>query len=160
MLQRQQGLTLFTHMGSVPPYCPKMSAPVPAFADYNNDGHIDLYVVTNPGPLDAEVTEASPGNMLYRNNGDGTFTDVTAKAGVGDRGYGMGCVFGDYDNDGDLDLYVTNYEQNVLYRNNSDGTFTDVTAEARVGDARWGTGAAFGDYDNDGDLDLYVSQLY
>ena len=127
-----------------------------AFADYNNDGHIDLYVVNNPGPLHAEVTEASPGNVLYRNNGDGTFTDVTAAAGVGDRGYGMGCVFGDYDNDGDLDLYVTNYEQNVLYRNNGDGTFADVTAAAGVGDARWGTGAAFGDYDNDGDLDLYV----
>ena len=127
-----------------------------AFADYNSDGHIDLYVVNNPGPLDAEITEASPGNVLYRNNGDGTFTDVTEEAGVGDRGYGMGCVFGDYDNDGDLDLYVTNYEQNVLYRNNGDETFTDVTAEAGVGDARWGTGAAFGDYDNDGDLDLYV----
>ena len=127
-----------------------------AFADYNNDGHIDLYIVNNPGPLHAEVTEASPGNVLYRNNGDGTFTDVTAEAGVGDRGYGMGCIFGDYDNDGDLDLYVTNYEQNVLYRNSGDGTFTDVTAEAGVGDTRWGTGAAFGDYDNDGDLDLYV----
>ena len=127
-----------------------------AFADYNNDGYIDLYVVNNPGPLDAEITDISPGNVLYRNNGDGTFTDVTEEAGVGDRGYGMGCVFGDYDNDGDLDLYVTNYEQNVLYRNNGDETFSDVTEEAGVGDARWGTGAAFGDYDNDGDLDLYV----
>ena len=127
-----------------------------AFADYDNDGDIDLYVVNNPGPLDAEITEASPGNLLYRNNGNGTFTDVTAEAGVGDRGYGMGCVFGDYDNDGDLDLYVTNYGPNVLYRNNGDGTFTDVTAEAGVGETRWGTGAAFGDYDNDGDLDLYV----
>ena len=127
-----------------------------AFADYNNDGHIDLYVVNNPGPLHAKVTDASPGNVLYRNNGDGTFTDVTEKAGVGDRGYGMGCVFGDYDNDGDLDLYVTNYGQNVLYRNNGDGTFTDVAEKAGVGDTRWGTGAVFGDYDNDGDLDLYV----
>ena len=127
-----------------------------AFADYNSDGHIDLYIVNNPGPLDAVITQASPGNVLYRNNGDGTFTDVTEEAGVGDRGYGMGCVFGDYDNDGDLDLYVTNYAQNVLYRNNGDGTFTDVTEGAGVGDARWGTGAAFGDYDNDGDLDLYV----
>ena len=127
-----------------------------AFADYNNDGHIDLYVVNNPGPLHAKVTDASPGNVLYRNNGDGTFTDVTEKAGGGDRGYGMGCVFGDYDNDGDLDLYVTNYGQNVLYRNNGDGTFTDLTEEAGVGDTRWGTGAVFGDYDNDGDLDLYV----
>ena len=127
-----------------------------AFADYNNDGHIDLYVVNNPGPLHAKVTDASPGNVLYRNNGDGTFTDVTEKAGVGDRGYGMGCVFGDYDNDGDLDLYVTNYGQNVLYRNNGDGTFTDVAEKAGVGDTQWGTGAVFGDYDNDGDLDLYV----
>lgn len=127
-----------------------------AFADYNNDGHIDLYVVNNPGPLHTDITEASPGNVLYRNNGDGTFTDVTAEAGVGDRGYGMGCVFGDYDNDGDLDLYVTNYGPNVLYRNNGDSAFTDVTTEAGVGDTRWGTGAAFGDYDNDGDLDLYV----
>ena len=127
-----------------------------AFADYNSDGHIDLYIVNNPGPLHAEVTKVSPGNVLYHNNGDGTFTDVTAKAGVGDRGYGMGCIFGDYDNDGDLDLYVTNYGPNVLYRNNGDGTFTDITDEAGVGDTRWGTGAAFGDYDNDGDLDLYV----
>ena len=127
-----------------------------AFADYNNDGHIDLYVVNNPGPLDTEVTETSPGNVLYRNNGDGTFTDVTKEADVGDRGYGMGCTFGDYDNDGDLDLYVTNYGPNVLYRNNGDGTFTDLTEKAGVGDTRWGTGAAFGDYDNDGDLDLYV----
>ena len=127
-----------------------------AFADYDNDGHIDLYVVNNPGPLDAEITETSPGNVLYRNNGDGTFTDVTEKAGVGDRGYGMGCVFGDYDNDGALDLYVTNYGPNVLYRNNGDGTFTDLAEKAGVGDTRWGTGAVFGDYDNDGDLDLYV----
>ena len=131
-----------------------------AFADYDNDGHIDLYVVSNPGPLDAEITETSPGNVLYHNNGDGTFTDVTEKAGVGDRGYGMGCVFGDYDNDGALDLYVTNYGPNVLYRNNGDGTFTDLTEKAGVGDTRWGTGAVFGDYDNDGDLDLYVPQLY
>ena len=127
-----------------------------AFADYNNDGHIDLYVVNNPGPLDTEITGTVPGNVLYRNNADGTFIDVTVDAGVGERGYGMGCVFGDYDNDGDLDLYVTNYGPNVLYRNNADGTFTDVTVDAGVGDGRWGTGAAFGDYDNDGDLDLYV----
>ncbi len=126
------------------------------FADYDNDGDLDLYIVNNPGPLNAKITSASPGNVLYRNNGDGTFTDVTAQAGVGDRGYGMGCVWGDYDNDGNVDLYVTNYGPNVLYRNNGNGTFTDVTAKAGVGDARWSTGAAFGDYDNDGALDLYV----
>ena len=126
------------------------------FADYDNDGDLDLYIVNNPGPLTIEITSESPGNILYRNNGDGTFTDVTEKAGVGDQGHGMGCVFGDYDNDGDVDLYVTNFGRNVLYRNNGDGTFSDVTEEAGVGDDRWGTGAIFGDYDRDGDLDLYV----
>ena len=126
------------------------------FADYDNDGDLDLYVVNNPGPLKTEISSKSPGNILYRNNGDGAFTDVTERSGVGDRGHGMGCVFGDYDNDGDLDLYVTNYGPNVLYRNNGDSTFSDVTKEAGVGDERWGTGAVFGDYDSDGDLDLYV----
>lgn len=126
------------------------------FVDYDNDGDLDLYVVNNPGPLEVEISPESPGNILYRNNGDGTFTDVTEKAGVGDQGHGMGCVFGDYDNDGDVDLYVTNFGRNVLYRNNGDGTFSDVTEEAGVGDDRWGTGAIFGDYDRDGDLDLYV----
>ncbi len=126
------------------------------FVDYDNDGDLDLYVVNNPGPLEVEISPKSPGNILYRNNGDGTFTDVTEKAGVGDQGHGMGCVFGDYDNDGDADLYVTNFGRNVLYRNNGDGTFGDVTEEAGVGDDRWGTGAIFGDYDRDGDLDLYV----
>lgn len=126
------------------------------FADYDNDGDLDLYVVNNPGPLEAEISSQSPGNILYRNNGDGTFTDVTGKAGVGDRGHGMGCVFGDYDNDGNLDLYVTNFGANVLYRNNGDGSFSDVTEATGVGDERWGTGAVYGDYDRDGDLDLYV----
>ena len=126
------------------------------FVDYDNDGDLDLYVVNSPGPLKVEISSMSPGNILYRNNGDGTFTDVTEKAGVGDRGHGMGCVFGDYDNDGDVDLYVTNFGRNILYRNNRDGTFSDVTEESGVGDDRWGTGAIFGDYDRDGDLDLYV----
>ena len=126
------------------------------FADYDNDGDLDLYIVNNPGPLEVEISSESSGNILYRNNGDGTFSDVTEKAGVGDRGYGMGCVFGDYDNDGDVDLYVTNFGHNVLYRNNGDGSFSDVTESAGVCDGRWGTGAIFGDYDRDGDLDLYV----
>ena len=78
------------------------------------------------------------------------------EAGVGDQGFGMGCVSGDYDNDGNIDLYITNYGPNILYRNNGDGTFADVTTEAGVGDPRWSTGATFGDYDNDGNLDLYV----
>ena len=126
------------------------------FADYDNDGDLDLYIVNNPGPLEVEISSHSPGNILYRNDGDGTFTDVTDIARVGDRGHGMGCVFGDYDNDGNLDLYVTNFGRNVLYRNGGDGRFSDVTESAGVGDKRWSTGAIFGDYDGDGDLDLYV----
>ena len=96
-------------------------------------------------------------NVLYQNQGDGTFTDVTTRAGIGDPGFGMGCVFGDYDGDGDLDLYVTNYGSNALYRNNGDGTFSDVTRATGVDDTRWSTGAAWSDYDLDGDLDLYVT---
>ncbi|MBI1927124.1 CRTAC1 family protein [Candidatus Poribacteria bacterium] len=126
-----------------------------AFFDYDNDGDADLYLV-NGAPLPGYQGTETPTNHLYENNGDGTFTDVTEKAGVGDTGYGHGCAVGDYDNDGDLDLYVTNYGPNVLYRNNGDGTFTDVTGEAGVGDAHWSTSCAFADYDRDGDLDLYV----
>ena len=126
------------------------------FADYDGDGDLDLYIVNNPGPLAQKLTDMSARNVLYRNNGNGTFTDVTVETNVGDQGYGMGCIFGDYDNDGDLDLYVTNYGQNVLYRNTGNGSFTNVTLDAGVGDLLWSTGAAFGDYDNDGNLDLYV----
>ncbi len=127
-----------------------------AFFDYDGDGDLDLYAV-NGAPLPEFVGNETPTNKLYRNNGDGTFTDVTERAAVGDTGYGTGCATGDYDNDGDLDLYVTNYGPNLLYRNNGDGTFTDVTERAAVGDSHWGAGCAFLDYDNDGDLDLYVA---
>jgi hypothetical protein len=96
-------------------------------------------------------------NVLYRNNGDGTFTDVTEKAGVGDKGFGTGCSAADYDNDGDLDLYVLNYGRNVLYRNDGDGTFTDVTDESGLGDAHWSLSAPWFDYDGDGDWDVYVA---
>ena len=96
-------------------------------------------------------------NALYRNNGDGTFTDVTANAGVGDQGYGMACVAADYDNDGDIDLFVTNYGPDVLYRNNGDGTFTDVTKKAGVAGDAWSVGCSFFDYDQDGWVDLFVA---
>ena len=127
-----------------------------AFLDYDNDGNLDLYIV-NGAPLPGFEIAASPPNVLYQNDGDGGFTDVTAAAGVGDTGYGMGCVAADYDNDGDSDLYVTNFGENLLYRNNGDGTFTDITARAGVGGGdKWSSSCAFVDYDHDGNLDLYV----
>lgn len=127
------------------------------FADVDNDGDIDLYIVNIPGPFTPNATRNTGNtNALYRNNGDGTFTDITSTAGVGHQGYGMGCVFADYDGDADLDLYLTNYGENVLYRNNGDATFTDVTEVTGVGCELWSTGAAFADVDGDTDLDLYV----
>ena len=135
------------------------------FADIDNDGDLDLYIVNIPGPLVVQSSQTVAAskksdliskNALYRNNGNGTFTDITDTAKVGDIGYGMGCVFADYNADGNVDLYVTNYGENVLYRNNGDSTFTDVTKTAGVGCPLWSTGAAFADYDGDDDLDLYV----
>ena len=126
-----------------------------AFFDYDGDGDPDLYFV-NGAPLPGYVSQEIPTNCLYQNNGDGTFTDVTEKAGVGDTGYGHGCAVGDYNNDGKLDLYVTNYGTNRLYRNNGDGTFTEVAESAGVTEPRWSTSCAFADYDRDGNLDLYV----
>ena len=126
-----------------------------AFFDYDADGDPDLYFV-NGAPLPGHVAQEVPTNCLYRNNGDGTFTDVTEKSGVGDTGYGHGCAVGDYNNDGRLDLYVTNYGPNCLYRNNGDGTFTDVADIAGVTEPRWSSSCAFADYDRDGNLDLYV----
>ena len=127
-----------------------------AFLDYDNDGDLDLYIV-NGAPLPGFETAALPTNILYRNDGHGTFTDVTTVAGVGNTGYGMGCVAADYDNDGNTDLYLTNYGENILYRNNGDGTFIDVTAHARVGGGdKWSSSCAFVDTDHDGNLDLYV----
>ncbi len=126
-----------------------------AFFDYDADGDPDLYFV-NGAPLPGYISQEIPTNCLYENNGDGTFTDVTKKAGVGDTGYGHGCAVGDYNNDGTLDLYVTNYGTNRLYRNNGDGTFTEIAEPAGVTEPRWSTGCAFADYDRDGNLDLYV----
>ena len=127
-----------------------------AFLDYDNDGDLDLYIV-NGAPLPGFETATPPANILYQNDGDGRFIDVTAAAGVGDTGYGIGCVAADYDNDGDADLYVTNFGANLLYQNNGDGTFTDVTTHAGVdGGDKWSSSCAFVDYDHDGNLDLYV----
>jgi len=132
-----------------------MSGGVAVF-DFDNDGLLDVYLVNSPTVATA-AKPRSARSELWRNRGDGTFADVTDKAGVGYPGWGMGAVAADFDNDGWTDLYVTCHGANHLYRNNSDGKFTDVTAKAGVGDPRWSTGAAFGDYDGDGWLDLFVA---
>jgi hypothetical protein len=124
------------------------------FADVDGDGFLDLYAVQG-GDLAGEPA-AQPSDRLFKNRADGTFEDATEASGLGERRYGMGCAFGDCDDDGDVELYVTNVGPNVLYRNAGDGTFADVSAQARVADARWSTSAAFFDYEMDGDLDVYV----
>src|SRR5580692_6613038 len=137
-----------------------------ALLDYNNDGLLDIFLV-NAGhmrdsmrpPFSFERRNPSYWNRLYRQNKDGTFTDVTEQAGLanaGDTNYGMGVAVGDYDNDGYPDIYVTNFGKNILYHNNGDGTFTDVTAKAGVAAGGWSVSAGFLNYDNDGKLDLFV----
>ena len=131
------------------------------FFDYDNDGWMDIYLV-NSGPSDFYTPKKPIRNALYHNNHDGTFTDVTEKAGVGCGqlgNFGMGAAAADYDGDGWVDLYVTNYGHNVLFHNNGNGTFSDVTDKAGVAAPGWSTSAAWFDYDNDGKLDLFVSSF-
>ena len=131
------------------------------FFDYDNDGWMDIYLV-NSGPSDFYNPKTPIRNALYRNNGDGTFVDVTEKAGVacGQMGhFGMGAAASDYDGDGWQDLYVTNYGTNVLFHNNRNGTFTNVTDKAGVAAPNWSTCATWFDYDNDSKLDLFVSSF-
>jgi hypothetical protein len=132
-----------------------------AFLDYDGDGFQDIYVVNGcylegVNDPDSRFKGQHITDHLYRNRGDGTFEDVTEKAGVGDPRYGMGVTVGDYDNDGHPDIFVTNYERNTLFHNNGDGTFTDVTEKAGVGRSLWSVGATWLDYDKDGRLDLFV----
>ncbi|MCA9752648.1 MAG: CRTAC1 family protein [Gemmatimonadetes bacterium] len=127
-----------------------------ALFDLEGDGDADLYLVQGGRNLRRPVTPDTPGNRLYRNDGDFRFADVTEGSGASDAGYGVGVAVGDYDDDGDSDLYVTNVGANVLLRNDGDGSFTDVTAVSRTGHPGWGTSASFLDYDADGDLDLFV----
>ncbi len=132
------------------------------FFDYDSDGLLDIYftngcwlrtVNDNRGrKLRGKLT-----NSLYKNMGDGTFKDVTKKAGVGDKGFGVGCSAADFDNDGDLDLYVLNYGPNAFYRNNGDGTFTDISKASGLADSNWSLSGPWFDYDGDGDLDVYVA---
>ena len=125
-----------------------------ALFDMDGDGDLDLYLVQSGSVLD--TGKKSPSNRLYRNRGDATFADVTAGSGTDIGGYGMGVAAADYDDDGDVDLYITNAGPNVLFRNDGNGHFTDVTASAGVAGQGWSTGATFFDADGDGDLDLFV----
>ena len=137
-------------------YLPETMGPGVAFVDYDNDGWMDIFLV-NSGLCDFYRPSAKPRNGLYRNNRNGTFTEVTGPAGVaGGDSFGMGVAVGDYDNDGYPDLFVTAYGRCILYRNNRNGTFTDVTAEAGVATPGWTTSAVWFDYDGDGRLDLFV----
>ena len=142
-------------------YLPETMGSGCLFFDYDNDGFLDIFLV-NSGTSCANIniprTQLNEINRLYRNNGNGTFSDVTLKVGMDiNFGFGMGCISADYDNDGDNDLYLTNFGMNQLYQNNGDGTFTDVTKQAGVANAHWSVSASFGDYNLDGFLDLYVA---
>ncbi len=159
------GLT-FTHVNGATGsyYMPELIGAGVALIDYDNDGDLDVFLVQG-GALGPEGSSpATEASRLFRNDLPAVggrrqlrFTDVTGRAGVGLRAYGMGAAVADYDNDGDMDLFVTSFGPDTLFRNNGDGTFSDVTAAAGVSDPLWSTSAAFFDYDRDGDLDLFVA---
>ena len=127
--------------------------------DYDGDGWPDLYFCQGGSLIEGtfSTTPDSPTDRLFRNLGNGRFQDVTAQSGLGDRNYSQGCAAGDFDNDGDADLFVANFGANAFYRNNGDGRFTEITTEAGLSGQRWHTSAAFADLDNDGDLDLFIA---
>jgi len=157
---RQSGVT-FVLDNSVTPrrLQPETAIAGVAIFDYNNDGFMDLFFVNGAHLTDMDKHDPRYWNRLYRNNGDGTFTDVTEKAGIQGKGFGMGVAAADYDNDGWVDLFVAGVNGSQLYHNNGDGTFTDVTAKAGFVEAhwKWATSAGWFDYDNDGLLDLFIT---
>ncbi len=153
------GITWVHRNGRSPEYyLPETTGAGCAFIDYDNDGWLDIYLV-NSGQCDFFTPPSPLRNALYHNNRDGTFTDVTEKAGVACGGYGQGVAVGDYDGDGWPDLYVTHYGRSILFHNNHNGTFTDVTAKAGVAAPGWASSAVWFDYDNDGRLDLFVCRF-
>jgi len=139
-------------------YLPETTGAGCGFIDYDNDGWMDIYLV-NSGKCDFFDPNPPLRNALYRNNRDGTFTDLTDKAGVAAGGYGMGVAVGDYDGDGLPDMFVSQYGRSILYHNNGDGTFSDVTNKAGVAALGWSSSAVWFDYDNDGKLDLFVCRF-
>jgi hypothetical protein len=154
---KESGIDFRHENGATPEkYLPETMGSGGLIFDYDNDGWPDVFLVNSGSLLDARAA-ARAHHRLYRNNGDGTFTDTTAMAGIGVSGYGMGACSADYDNDGSADLYVTSVGSNRLYRNAGPGRFVDVTAAAGVGSQVWSSSCAFGDIDNDGDVDLYVA---
>jgi enediyne biosynthesis protein E4 len=155
----RSGISFIHTAGSSPEkYLPESTGAGCAFLDYDNDGWMDIYLV-NSGPCDFFAPPHPLRNALYHNNRDGTFTNVTEKAGVAGGGYGMGAAVGDYNGDGFPDIYLTQYGRSILYRNNGDGTFTDVTEKAGVAAPGWASSAVWFDYDNDGKLDLFVCRF-
>ena len=155
----QSGIT-WSHVSGRSPdyYLPETTGAGCAFVDYDNDGWMDIYLV-NSGACDFFTPTTPLRNALYHNNRDGTFTDVTMKAGVPGAGYGMGVAVGDYNGSGCQSLFVTGYNRAILYRNNGDGTFTDVTLASKIDVPGWASSAVWFDYDNDGRLDLFVCQF-
>ena len=156
---KQAGLSGWTHKMGVPEkkFIVETNGSGVCLLDYDNDGWLDIYLVNGASFNSLDGKEPTPHAGLFHNNHDGTFTDVSAKAGVENDRWGYGCSVADYNNDGYPDIYVGNYGKNRLYRNNEDGTFTDVAEKAGVALGNWSPGSAWGDYDGDGRLDLYVT---
>jgi hypothetical protein len=156
---KQAGLASWRHKMGVPEknFVVETNGSGVCLIDFDNDGWLDIYLVNGATFNSLDGKEEPPHAALFRNNHDGTFTEVTQKAGVANDRWGYGCSVADYDNDGWPDLFVGNYGKNRLYHNNHDGTFTDVAEKAGVQLGNWSTGSAWGDYDGDGLLDLYVA---
>jgi hypothetical protein len=157
-ITKSSGLDKFHHRSGTPEKSTILEAPGSGVAllDYDNDGWLDIYLLNGSTIAAMKGKEPAPRAMLFHNNHDGTFTDVTEKAGVANERWGFGVAVADYDNDGWPDIYVSNYGKNRLYHNNHDGTFTDVAEKAGVTLGGWSTGPTWGDYDHDGLLDLFV----